>query len=101
MPISKELQIHLQGIDEPNKDWEKMEFVFGKQNEIQGHQLENEFASLNPSEFYFSYRSNFKTLRTFVEEFKIDKPSNKCIYVILSKLGPSHFVFVSVVYSME
>ena len=37
MPISKELQIHLEGIDEPNKDWEKMEFVFGKQNEIQGH----------------------------------------------------------------
>ena len=37
MPISKELQIHLQGIDEPNKASEKLETMFGKHNEIQGH----------------------------------------------------------------
>ena len=39
------------GIDEPDKAWEKLEFVFSKLNEIQGHQLENELISLNPSDF--------------------------------------------------
>ena len=36
---------HIQ-IDEPDKAWEKLESVFGKHNEIQGHQLENELSFL-------------------------------------------------------
>ena len=41
----------LSGIDEPDKAWKKLESVFGKHNEIQGHQLKNELISLNPSDF--------------------------------------------------
>jgi hypothetical protein len=41
MPISSDLQFHLQGIDDPDETWEKLETIFGKYNEIRAHQLEN------------------------------------------------------------
>ena len=37
MSTSNDLQFHLQVIDELNTTWEKLETVFGKKNEIQGH----------------------------------------------------------------
>ena len=77
--------------------------MFGKHNEIQGHQLENELLSLNPN--YFSciqdYLSKYKTLRLLCVECKIKKEDKQCIYHILSKLGPVYFVFVSTFYSMK
>ena len=39
MPISTKLRFHISGIDEPNLAWENLESVFGKHNEIWGHQL--------------------------------------------------------------
>ena len=51
MSISTDLRFHISGIDEPDKSWENLESVFGKHNEIQGHQLENELLSLNPNDF--------------------------------------------------
>ena len=51
MPISTDLRFHIYGIDEPDKAQENLESVFGKQNEIRGHKLENELISLNPIDF--------------------------------------------------
>ena len=75
----------------------------GKHNEIQGHQLENEFISLNPSDFSWIqyYLSKYKTLRLLCEECKIKREDKQCIYHILSKLGPAKLVFVSTFYSMK
>ena len=72
--------------------------MFGKHNEIRGHQLENELISLNPSDFSCiqDYLSKYKTLRLLCEECKIKKEDKQCIYHILSKLGPAYFVFVFV-----
>ena len=39
MSISTDLQFHISGIDEPDQAWEKFESVFGKHNEIQGHDM--------------------------------------------------------------
>ena len=44
MSISTDLRFHISGIDEPDLAWEKLESVFGKHNEIWGHQLENELS---------------------------------------------------------
>ena len=90
-------------IDEPDKAWEKLESVFGKHNEIRGHQLENELISLNPSDFSCiqDYLSKYKTLRLLCEECKIKKEDKQCIYHIFSKLGPAYSVFVSTFYSMK
>ena len=57
-------------ISTPNITWENLESMFGKHNEIQGHQLENEFLSLNPNDFSCiqDYLSKCKTLRLLCEE---------------------------------
>ena len=75
MSISTHLRFHISGIDEPDKSLEKLEFVFGKHNEIRGHQLENELLSLNPNDFSCiqDYLSKYKTLRLLCEECKIKK----------------------------
>ena len=77
--------------------------MFGKHNEIQGHQLENELISLNPNDFLCiqDYLSKYKTLRVLCAECKIKKEDEKCIYHILSKLVPAYSVFVSTFYSMK
>ena len=95
--------LHLYGIDEPNKAWEKFEFVFGKYNEIRVHKLENELISLNPSDFpcIQEHLSKYKTLRLLCGECKIKKEDKQCICHILSKLGPAYSVFVSTFYSMK
>ena len=80
-----------------------MESVFGKHNEIWGHQLENEFISLNPNDFSCikDNLSKYKTIKLFCEEWKIKKEDKQGIYHILSKLGPAYSIFVSTFYSMK
>ena len=51
MPISNELRFHLHWIDALDASWEKLETIFGKHNEILGHQLGNELVTLNPRVF--------------------------------------------------
>ena len=102
MSISTDFLLHISGIDETDKAWERLESVFGKHNEIWGHQLENELISLNPSDFSCiqDYLSKYKTLRLLCAECKIKKEDKQCIYHILSKLGPTYSIFVSTLYSM-
>ena len=91
MSISTDLRFQISGINEPNKAWEKLESMFGKQNEIRGNQLENELISLNPCDFSCiqDYLSKYKTLRLLCEECKIKKEDKQSIYHILSKLRPT------------
>ena len=103
MSISIDLRFHISGINEPDIAWEKLESVFGKHNEIQGHQLENEFLSLNPNDFSCiqGYLSKYKTLRLLCAEYQIKKKDKQCIYHIISKLGATYSIFVSTFYSMK
>jgi hypothetical protein len=103
MSISPDLRFHLQSIDKPKESWEKIESVFGKQNIIQAKQLENQVLTLSPSDFSSieDYLSKFKTLRTLCEECKIKIDKDRCIYLILSKLGIAYYVFVSTFYAMQ
>jgi hypothetical protein len=103
MSISHDLRFHLQGIDGPDKDWEKLEVVFGKHNVIRAHQIENQLMTLSPNDFpcIEDYLSKFKTLRLSVQDCKIDPKDDRCIYVILAKLGSEYFVFVSTFYATK
>jgi len=62
--ISLDLMYHLQGIDDPEAAWDKIESVFGKLNIIRAQQLENQILTLSPNDFYYlgDYLSRFKTL---------------------------------------
>jgi hypothetical protein len=53
--------------------------------------------TLSPNDFPFikDYLSKFKTLGILCIECQLDLKKDRCIYVILSKLGSAYFVFIS------
>ena len=79
----------------------KVNIVFGIQNEIKAHQLENEFLTFDPNNFSYieDFLSKFKTLRLLLEGCKVKKEDGSLIYCILYKIGPAYFVFVSAFHS--
>jgi len=103
MSISPDLRYHLQGVDEPEAAWDKIESVFCKLSIIRAQQLENQMLSLSPSDFSClgDYLSKFKTLRLLYIECNIKMKEHRCIYLILSKLGSAYSVFVSTFYAMK
>ena len=92
--ISKELLFHLYGLKTPKEVWDKIESLFGKQDELRGHILENELIALQPS--------NFETLQLFFSKFKSlvmqcrnEKKDEQLVLSILRKIGSKFSVFVS------
>ena len=94
MSIAQDLRFHILDIDTPNEALDKLNTVFGIQNEIRAHQLENEFLTLEPNNFSFveDFLSKFKTLRDLLEGRKVKKEDGSLIYCILTKLGPAYSV---------
>ena len=87
--ISRDLLFHLDSLTSPNEVWEKLEDIFGKIDEIRGHQIENELISLSPSNFESLqlYFSKFKDLVLHLIQCGIKKKEEKLVFPILSKLG--------------
>ena len=51
MHISRELLFHIDGLRTPKEVWDKLESLFGKQDELRGHDMENELIALHPNKF--------------------------------------------------
>ena len=62
LSISWDLLFHLSGLKTPKEIWDKLETIYGKQDDLRFYQLENELMSLQPS--------NFETLNDFFTKFK-------------------------------
>ena len=62
LSISRDLLFHLDSLTSPNEVWENLEYIFGKTDEMRGHQIENELISLSPS--------NFESLQLYFSKFK-------------------------------
>jgi len=64
LSISRDLLYHLHGLTSPNEVSDKMEEIFGKIDEMRGHQIDNEVISLSPNSFesFQVYFSKFKAL---------------------------------------
>ena len=56
--ISRDILFHLEGLSTPKEAWEKLELLFGNQDDIWGHILENELIALHPN--------SFETIQQFV-----------------------------------
>ena len=97
MSISQDLRFHILDIDIPHEALEKLNTVFGIQNQIKAHRLENEFLTLDPNNFSSieDFLSKFKTLRLLLEGCKVKKDDGSLIYSILAKIGPAYSIFVS------
>ena len=95
LSIYLDLIFHIDGLTTPNKLWTKIESFFGVQDEIRGHQLENELISFSLSSFKSmeGLFTKFKSLILFLKKCGIEKKEDQLILSILSKLGPKYLVF--------
>jgi hypothetical protein len=94
--ISPDLLIHVDACKTPNDVWKKLKDLLGKQDNLRGHQMENDIHALNPSDFetlqdYY----NFKTFLSHVRTCGIDKKYEELIFSIQSKIGPEYYVYTS------
>ena len=48
---SRDLLFHLEELRTPKEVWDKLESLFGKQDDLRGHILENELIALQPNNF--------------------------------------------------
>ena len=62
LSISRDLLFHLDGLTSPNEVCEKLVYLFGKTDEMRGHQIENELISLSAN--------NFKSLQLYFPSSK-------------------------------
>ena len=62
LSISRDLLFHLDGLTSSNEVWEKLVDIFGKTDDMRGHQIENELISLSPN--------SFESLQLYFYKFK-------------------------------
>ena len=62
MSIAQDLRFHILDIDTPHEALDKLNIVFGIQNQIKAHQLENELLTLDPN--------NLSSIEDFLSKFK-------------------------------
>ena len=60
--VSPDFLFHIESLDTPNQIWLKLEILFGTQDSMRGHMLENELISISPS--------NFNTIQDFFTKLK-------------------------------
>ena len=105
LSISPELLFHVESCSTPNEVWKILEGLFGKQDEMQGHILENELNSLDPRNFenIQDFFTRYKALLVQLKGCGIDKSKqeNQLILSILSKLGPEYAVFISTFHTVR
>ena len=69
LSIYPDLIFHMDGLTTPNQIWTKLESLFGVQDEIREHQLENELISLSLSSFK-SMEGLFAKIRSLIHMLK-------------------------------
>ena len=96
--ISRDLLFHLEGLRNPKEAWEKLEVLFGKQDELQGNILENKLVALHPISFNTiqQFFTKFKSLVLQCRQCGIERKEEHHNLCILSKLGTEYYVFVSI-----
>jgi hypothetical protein len=97
LSISTYLLFHVSGATTLDVVWTTLEGLFGKQDAMRVHQLENELISLSPIHFrnLKELFTKFKSLLVELNACGFTKGEEQLILSILSKLGPKYFVFVS------
>ena len=85
------------GLKTPKEIWDKLETLYGKQDDLRVYQLENKLMSLQPSNFETlnDFFTKSKHILLLLMQCKVEKEDDLLILAILSKLGANYSVFVS------
>ena len=96
LSVSRDLLFHLSGLKTPKEIWDKLETLYGKQDDLRVYQLENELMSLQPSNFETlnDVFTNFQHIVLLLKKCKVEKNDDQLILTILSKLGADYSVFL-------
>ena len=86
LSISRYLLFHLDGLTSTNEVWENIVEIFGRTDEMRGHQIKNDLIFLSPSSFESLqlYFSKFKSLVLQLKQCGIEKKEEQLVLVILS-----------------
>ena len=97
LSISRDLLFHLSGLKTPKEIWDKLDTLYGKQDDLRVYQFENESMSLQPSNFETlnDFFTKFKYIVLLLKQCKVEKKDDQLILTILSKIGADYSVFVS------
>ena len=85
LSISRDLPIHLDSLTYPNEAWDNIEEIYGKKDEMRGHQIKNELISLSPSSFESLqlYFTKFKVLVLQLKQCGIGKKEEQLVLTII------------------
>jgi hypothetical protein len=95
--ISRYLLFHVNRATTADVVWTTLEGLFGKQDVMRVHQLENELISLSPIHFrnLKELFTKFKSLLVELNACGVMKEEEQLILSILLKLGPEYSIFLS------
>ena len=84
--ISWDLLFHLEGLRTLKESWEKLESLFGKQDELRGNILENELITLQPSSFKSiqEFFTKYKSLVMQCKKCGLERKDEKLVLSLLS-----------------
>ena len=95
--ISRDILFHLEGLTNLKEDWQKIESLFGKKDELRGNILENELIAL-PHSSFASIQQFFKKYKSLVLQCKqcgLERKDEQLVLLVLRNLGLEYYVFVS------
>ena len=87
--ISRELLLHLERLRTPKEAWDKIEYFFGKQYELQGNILENELIALQPSSSESTQQlfTKYKSLVLQCKQWGLERKDEQFVLLVLRNLG--------------
>ena len=99
--ISRDILFHLEGLKTPKEVWDKLEYLFGKHDDLRGHILENELIALQPNNFdtIQQFFSKYKALVLQCKQCGTERSDEQLVLSILSKIGSEFSIFVSTFHS--
>ena len=99
--ISRDILFHFEILRTPKEAWDNIEYLFGKQDELRGHILENDLISLQPSSFKSiqQFFTKYKSLVLQCKQCGIERKDENLVLSVLSKLGSEFSIFVSTIHS--
>ena len=88
---------HLEGLRTLKEAWDKLEYLFGKQDELRGHILENDLISLQPKNFETIQQlfTKYKSLVLQCKQCGLERKYEHLVVLVLINLGSNYSVFVS------
>ena len=87
--ISWDILFHLEGLNNPKEYWENIEFLFGNQDDISGHKLENELIESQPNSFKTiqQFFTKFKSLALQCKKRRIERKDEQLVLSILGNIS--------------